>query len=88
MATLARLRFSDEELDELASQLSGVLAHAADVDAFDLSGVAPTSHPQPLANVMRPDELAESLDRAEVLAAAPSVVDGQFQVPPLLGDEP
>ena len=85
---MARLRFGDDELDELASQLCGVLEHAADVEALDLSGVAPTSHPQPLENVMRPDEVVESLDRAEVLAVAPSVVDGQFQVPPLLGEEP
>lgn len=88
VARLARLRFSDEELDEIAAQLSAVLDHAADVEALDVTDIAPTSHPQPLANVTRPDEVRPSLDRDEVLAQAPSVDDGQFRVPPILGEAP
>ena len=88
MARLARLRFSDEELDELAAQLSAVLDHAADVEALDVTGVEPTSHPHPLVNVTRDDEVRSSLDRGEVLAQAPSVDDGQFRVPPILGEAP
>ena len=88
MARLARLRFSDEELDELASQLSAVLDHAADVEALDVSGIEPTSHPHPLVNVTRSDEVRPSLDRDEVLAAAPSVDEGRFRVPPILGEAP
>ena len=88
MARLARLSFSDEELDELASQLSAVLDHAADVEALDVSGIEPTSHPQPLENVTRADEVRPSLDRAEVLAQAPSVAQGRFRVPPILGEAP
>ena len=88
MARLARLSFSDSELDELASQLSAVLDHAADVEALDVTGIEPTSHPQPLVNVTRPDEVTPSLDRDEVLAAAPSVDEGRFRVPPILGEAP
>lgn len=88
MARLARLRFTDEELDELAAQLSAVLDHAADVEALDVTGIEPTSHPHPLVNVTRVDEVRSSLDRDEVLAQAPSVEDGQFRVPPILGEAP
>ena len=88
MARLARLRFSDAELDDLAAQLSAVLEHAADVEALDVSGIEPTSHPLPLANVTRPDELRPSLDRAEVLAQAPDVSEDRFRVPPILGEAP
>lgn len=88
MARLARLRFSDEELDELAAQLSAVLDHAADVEALDVSGIEPTSHPQPLSDVARADKVRPSVSRAEVLAQAPSVSDGQFRVPPILGEAP
>ena len=88
MARLARLRFSGEELDELAAQLSAVLDHAADVEALDMTGIAPTSHPHPLVNVVRADEVRPSLDRDEVLAQAPSADDGQFRVPPILGEAP
>ncbi len=88
MARLARLRFSDTELDELASQLSAVLDHAADVEALDVSGIEPTSHPQPLTDVTRADKVRPSLPRDEVLAQAPSVAERQFRVPPILGEAP
>ena len=88
MARLARLSFSDAELDRLASQLSAVLDHAADVESLDVSDVAPTSHPIPFSNVMRADELRPSLPRDEVLAQAPATADGQFRVPPILGEAP
>ena len=88
MARLARLSFSDAELDRLASHLSAVLDHAADVEALDVSDVEPTSHPIPFSNVMRADELRPSLPRDEVLAQAPATADGQFRVPPILGEAP
>jgi aspartyl-tRNA(Asn)/glutamyl-tRNA(Gln) amidotransferase subunit C len=44
-------------------------------------------HPLPVENVLRPDEPRPSLDRAEVLAAAPSVEDNRFRVP-RIGSEP
>ena len=65
-----------------------MLDHAADVEALDVTGVEPTSHPHPLVNVTRDDEVRSSLDRGEVLAQAPSVDDGQFRVPPILGEAP
>ncbi len=88
MARLARLRFSDSELDELTAQLAAVLDHAADVEALDLADVDPTSHPHPLVNVTRRDEIRPSLDRDEVLSQAPSHSEGQFRVPSLLGEAP
>ena len=88
MARLARLSFSDDELDELAAQLSAVLDHAADVEALDVSGIEPTSHPQPLTDVTRADEVRPSLPHHEVMSQAPSVAEGQFRVPPILGEAP
>ena len=69
-------------------QLAAVLDHAADVEALDLEGVPPTSHPYALKNVLRPDEVEIIVDRDEVLAAAPRAEDGQFRVPPILGEAP
>ena len=88
VARLARLQLTDEELDTFTDQLARVLDHARDVQALDLADVPPTSHPYPLRNVMRPDEVRPSLDRDEVLAAAPAAEDGQFRVPPVLGEAP
>jgi aspartyl-tRNA(Asn)/glutamyl-tRNA(Gln) amidotransferase subunit C len=88
VARLARLELTDEELDTYAGQLAAVLDHAAEVAALDTAGVAPTAHPLPLRNVLRPDEPRPSLDRDEVLAAAPAVEDRRFKVPRILGESP
>ncbi len=86
VARLARLRLSDEELGRFTLQLAAVLDHARDVESLDTTGVDPTAHPLPLINVLRDDEVRQSLDRAEVLAAAPEVEDHRFRVPRILGE--
>src|SRR5262249_30247369 len=85
---LARLNLTVDELDLFTSQLAAVLEHAQDVEALDVGDVPPMSHPFPLVNVLRPDEVAPCVDRGEVLAVAPAVEDGRFRVPPILGEEP
>ncbi len=86
VAALARLELSGEELELFTGQLAAVLDHAADVDSLDLAEVLPTAHPLPLVNVLRDDVVRPCLDRREVLAAAPSVEDDRFRVPPVLGE--
>ncbi|HEY7072538.1 MAG TPA: Asp-tRNA(Asn)/Glu-tRNA(Gln) amidotransferase subunit GatC [Acidimicrobiales bacterium] len=88
VARLARLQLTDVELDTFTGQLAKVLDHARDVEALDVGDVPPTSHPYPLQNVLRPDEQRPSLDRDAVLAGAPDTEDGQFRVPPVLGEAP
>jgi aspartyl-tRNA(Asn)/glutamyl-tRNA(Gln) amidotransferase subunit C len=87
VAKLARLALTPEEIDRAASQLADVLDHFADIDALDLDGVEPMTHPTPIANVMRDDVVLPGLDRDEVLAAAPAAEDGRFRVPPIVGLE-
>jgi aspartyl-tRNA(Asn)/glutamyl-tRNA(Gln) amidotransferase subunit C len=88
VARLARLALSDEERERFARELAAVLEHAADLEALDTSGVEPTAHPLPIANVLRHDEPSACLDRTEVLAAAPARDEtGRFfLVPRILSD--
>ncbi len=88
VASLARLRLDDAELDTFTEQLSAVLESAAALNSLDLHDVAPMAQPYPLSNVLRPDVIVPSLDRAEVLAQAPAAEDGRFRVPPALGEAP
>lgn len=88
VARLARLDLTDDELDRFTGQLAAVLDHAADVASLDTTGVPPTAHPLPLANVLRDDLPGPSLDREEVLAQAPAAEDGRFRVPRILGEAP
>ena len=88
VARLARLELTEAELEQFTGQLAKVLDHARDVEALDTAGVPPTAHPLPLSNVLRDDTVEPSLDREEVLAAAPSVEAKQFRVPRILGEAP
>lgn len=81
MARLARLRLSEEEVDRMTEELSGILAHVDRIGQMDLEGVEPTSHVVALENVLRADEPRPSLPREKALEQAPEPVDGAFRVP-------
>ncbi|MEY2975603.1 MAG: aspartyl/glutamyl-tRNA(Asn/Gln) amidotransferase subunit [Actinomycetota bacterium] len=85
MARLARLSLTEDEIVIATRELGDMLDHFADIDALDLDDVEPMTQPVPLVNVMRDDVEAPTLDRDEVLAAAPVATDGQFRVPPIIG---
>jgi len=85
VAKLARLDLSPDAIETMTAQLAGMLEHFADIDALDLHEVQPMTQPYPLHNVFRDDVVLVSLDRDEVLAAAPAAEDGRFRVPPILG---
>jgi aspartyl-tRNA(Asn)/glutamyl-tRNA(Gln) amidotransferase subunit C len=85
---LARLALTDDEIEEFTEQLGVILEHAAQVSALDTADAPPTAHPLPLVNVFRFDEVVPGLDRDEVLSQAPAAEDGQFRVPPILGEAP
>jgi aspartyl-tRNA(Asn)/glutamyl-tRNA(Gln) amidotransferase subunit C len=87
VARLARLNLTGDEVQRMTAQLGGMLEHFADVDALDLADTEPMTQPYPLVNVLREDVIRPSLDRVEVLAAAPAAEDGRFRVPPVIGLE-
>jgi aspartyl-tRNA(Asn)/glutamyl-tRNA(Gln) amidotransferase subunit C len=81
VAKLARLGLSDEEVETMAGELSGILEHVDRIAALDLDDVEPTSHVVELENVLRPDLPHESLSPEVALASAPDPNDGAFRVP-------
>jgi aspartyl-tRNA(Asn)/glutamyl-tRNA(Gln) amidotransferase subunit C len=81
VARLARLELSEDEVERMAAELSGILEHVDRVASLDLDDVEPTSHVVELENVLRADEPEPSLPRERVLEQAPDPVDGAFRVP-------
>jgi aspartyl-tRNA(Asn)/glutamyl-tRNA(Gln) amidotransferase subunit C len=81
VAKLARLRLSEEEVETMVGELSGILGHVDRIGKLELDGVEPTSHVVELENVLRADEPWESLPRDVALASAPEPLDGAFRVP-------
>jgi aspartyl-tRNA(Asn)/glutamyl-tRNA(Gln) amidotransferase subunit C len=84
VARLARLALADDEKDRMRSQLDKILGYVEQLRRIDTTGVEPTAHVLPLANVMRDDEVRPSYPAAAMLANAPDAQDGQFRVPRIL----
>ena len=87
LARLARLELTEDELDHYAGQLDAILDAVKRVSEVAADDVPATSHPVPMTNVFRDDEIRECLPRDEVLAAAPATEDGRFRVPRILDEE-
>jgi aspartyl-tRNA(Asn)/glutamyl-tRNA(Gln) amidotransferase subunit C len=81
VARLARLRISEEEVETMTGELSGILEHVDRIGNLDLEGVEPTTHVVALENVWRPDVPRPSLPHDVALASAPEPQDGAFRVP-------
>jgi aspartyl-tRNA(Asn)/glutamyl-tRNA(Gln) amidotransferase subunit C len=81
VAKLARLKLSDDEVERMAEELSGILEHVEKISELDLDGVEPTSHVIQLENVLRLDRSRPSWSRDEVLERAPDPAGGSFRVP-------
>ncbi len=81
VAKLARLGLSEDEVETMAGELSGILEHVDRITALDLDDVPPTSHVVELENVLRPDVPHQSLPPEVALASAPDPEDGAFRVP-------
>jgi aspartyl-tRNA(Asn)/glutamyl-tRNA(Gln) amidotransferase subunit C len=81
VAKLARLRLSEEELERMAGELSGILEHVDRIGELELDDVAPTSHVVELENVLRADEPRPSWPRKLVLEQAPDPAGKAFRVP-------
>jgi aspartyl-tRNA(Asn)/glutamyl-tRNA(Gln) amidotransferase subunit C len=81
VARLARLELTDEEVDRMAGELSGILGHVDRIAALELDRIEPTTHVVALENVLRADQPDPSLPRERALENAPDSADGAFRVP-------
>jgi aspartyl-tRNA(Asn)/glutamyl-tRNA(Gln) amidotransferase subunit C len=81
VARLARLRLSDEEMAQMAAELSSILGHIEQLSELDLEGVPPTAHVVHVEHGLRADEPGPCLERAVAFEQAPAVQDDGFLVP-------
>ena len=84
VARLARLRLEGQALTQLAAQLDEILAYVQQLQAVSTTGVEPTSHVLPLANVLRSDEPQPCLSQEQVMALAPAPQLPFVKVPKVL----
>lgn len=87
LAKLSRLALSEEELQEFAAQIDGIIGYVSDVQQVDAQGVEPMSHPHSIQTSMREDVAEEVLSAEQALDQAPAVEDQRFVVPQILGEQ-
>lgn len=87
LGMLARIDLTDAERVSIAGELTVILDAVARVGEVSGADVPPMSHPLPLTNVMRADEVQASLSPQEALANAPQIEDQRFCVPRILDED-
>lgn len=87
LASLARISLTDDEISRIAGEFDAILDAVASVSEVAREDVPATSHPIPMTNVFRKDEVTETLTQEQALSGAPEAADGRFVVPQILGEE-
>jgi len=81
IATLARIRVSDEEADALVGDLGKILAWVEQLGEVDTAGVEPMASVVARQLPRRADEVTDGGRREALLANAPEAALGFFAVP-------
>ncbi len=84
VAHLARLAVTEEEAELLTEQLDKIIGFAEELNELDTDNVEPTTHVLELKNILREDEVRNSVSVDEAMKNAPAQRDGQFKVPNIL----
>lgn len=88
IADLARLHFSEDELDAFTAQFQRILDYVEQLKKVNVDEIEPTSHVLLPADfekhIFREDEVKPSLPVEEGLANAPDSGSGHFRVPKVL----
>ncbi len=88
IADLAKLHFSEEELDAFIPQFQSILDYVEQLKEANVEDVEPTSHVSLTADfekhMFREDEVRNSLPVDESLSNAPDPGSGHFRVPKVI----
>jgi aspartyl-tRNA(Asn)/glutamyl-tRNA(Gln) amidotransferase subunit C len=84
IASLARIRLGEDELEPLARELSKILTWIEQLNEVDTSGVAPMVSVAAAGLPMREDQVTDGGCRDEILANAPLTASGFFVVPKVI----
>ncbi|KKC30327.1 Asp-tRNA(Asn)/Glu-tRNA(Gln) amidotransferase subunit GatC [Caldanaerobacter subterraneus] len=84
IAKLARLKFTEEEIEAMAQELSKILDYVNKLNELDTENVEPTAHIVPIHNVFREDEVKPSMPREKVLMNAPFTEQRLLKVPKII----
>lgn len=85
IATLARLKVADADIQQVTDELQKIVAFVDQLDAVDTDGVEPMAHPLGhVAAPLRADEASADIDRERFQRDAPDTADGFYRVPKVI----
>jgi aspartyl-tRNA(Asn)/glutamyl-tRNA(Gln) amidotransferase subunit C len=84
IAKLARIELAAGEDEATRVKLDGIFGLIEAMQAVDTTGVEPMSHPQDLAQRLRPDAVTETDRREAFQAVAPQTEAGLYLVPKVI----
>lgn len=84
VAHLARLQFTDEEVEGLAKDMSKILDYMETLEELDTSDVDPLEHVIDMEYRLRDDKAKEPLPHEEALKNAPDADSDYFRVPKVI----
>lgn len=80
IALLARIGMTDEDVENMRTDLSNIMDQFEALTEVDTEGVEPTGHSSDVTSVMRDDVSRPSLPKEDVLANAPNREDDRIRV--------
>lgn len=84
IATLARLKLTDDEYAESVEKLSKIVDFVNQLSQADTTDVVPMAHPLDATQRLRPDAVTETDDRDYYQQNAGEVADGHYLVPKVI----
>ena len=81
VAHLARIRVEEDQLENLAGELSGILGFMEQLNEVDVDGVEPMTSVSPMALKRRDDVVTDGNMQTQILSNAPDSREGFFAVP-------
>lgn len=85
LVTLSRISCTEEEQKSLLENLEKILSYIELLEEIDTTNVSPCNQViAGAANVMREDEIGETLPRELFLENAPAKIGGLIRVPPVI----
>ncbi|MHB8580624.1 MAG: Asp-tRNA(Asn)/Glu-tRNA(Gln) amidotransferase subunit GatC [Ignavibacteriaceae bacterium] len=85
ISELARLKFSDDELESYTKDLNEILGYVDKLNELNTDDVEPLSHPVEGNNVFREDIVKDSISTEYALKNAPEKDESFFKVPKVIG---
>lgn len=83
-AALAKLEFSQDELEKFTSQFSKIIGFVDKIGELNTDNIPPTTHAVEKSNVFRKDIVLDSMQNDEIGKIAPKFIDGNIVVPKII----